>query len=36
MPQATIGVYHAAFLAIANHEVATGLLLRRPPGDDAA
>ncbi|MGI5157275.1 hypothetical protein [Microbispora sp. CA-102843] len=35
MPRAAIGVYHAAFLAIADHEVATGPIPRRPPGDDA-
>ncbi|MBD3148275.1 hypothetical protein [Microbispora bryophytorum] len=36
MPRVMIGVYHAAFLAIADHEAATGLIPRRPAGDDAA
>ncbi|GGO10755.1 hypothetical protein [Microbispora bryophytorum] len=31
-----IGVYHAAFLAIADYEAATGPIPRRPAGDDAA
>ncbi|GIH51624.1 hypothetical protein SAMN05421833_12938 [Microbispora rosea] len=35
MRRAAVGVYHAAFLAIADHEVATGPIPRRPPGDDA-
>ena len=36
MPQAAIGVYHAAFPAIADNKVATGPIPRRPLGDDAA
>lgn len=36
IPRAGIGVYHAAFPAIADDEVATGPIPRRPPGDDAA
>ncbi|MEN3541160.1 hypothetical protein AAH991_39025 [Microbispora sp. ZYX-F-249] len=36
MLRAAIGVYHAVFLAIPDHEVVTGPIPRRPPGDDAA
>lgn len=36
MPRVMIGVYHAAFLAIADYEVVTGLIPRRPAGGDAA
>ncbi|MEU8275298.1 hypothetical protein ACFYOK_26970 [Microbispora bryophytorum] len=36
MPRAAIGVYHAAFLSIADPEVATGRILKTPPRGNAA